>query len=313
MNFSRTQYFMSNLKRWFDSETASDETMQSTEFSWVRMMPYLLLHLACFAAFWTGVSTTALVVCLALFWIRMFAITAFYHRYFAHHSYKTNRFWQFIFALLGNMAAQRGPLWWAGHHRAHHQYSDQEQDLHSPVQRGFWWSHIGWLTCNASFQTQTKRIKDFAKFPEIRWLDRYDNFAPLLLMLMLYIGGELLAAYAPELGTNGPQLLVWGFIISTVILFHSTVTINSLGHVWGKRRFNTKDDSRNNAFLALLTLGEGWHNNHHRWAVSTRQGFYWWEIDITYMILKAMSWVGIVRDLNPVPAHVLKEGRNAKP
>jgi len=285
--------------------------MTSTQFNWVRVIPFLVLHLACFGAFYTGVSTAAVIACLALFWLRMFAITAFYHRYFAHRSYKTNRAWQFVFALIGNMSAQRGPLWWAAHHRAHHQHSDTEEDLHSPVQRGFFWSHMGWFTCDASFRTQMHRIKDFARFPELRFLDRYDSLAPLLLIALLYGAGELMAAYAPQWQTNGLQMVVWGFVISTVVLFHSTVTINSLGHIWGKRRFNTKDHSRNNGFLALLTLGEGWHNNHHRWAVSARQGFYWYEIDISYMILKAMSWVGIVHSLSPVPKHVLEEGRRS--
>ncbi|WP_300425023.1 acyl-CoA desaturase [uncultured Thalassolituus sp.] len=301
-----------NIVRWFDSYAGAEENMTSTEFNWVRVVPFILLHLACAGVLITGTSATAVVVCLALFWVRMFAITAFYHRYFAHRSYKTNRFWQFIFALLGNMSAQRGPLWWAAHHRAHHQHSDTEEDLHSPVQRGFWWSHMGWFTCDASFRTQLHRIKDFARFPELRFLDRYDSFAPLLLIVLLFVSGEALAVWAPQLETSGLQLVVWGFVISTVFLFHATVTINSLGHIWGSRRFNTKDHSRNNALLALLTLGEGWHNNHHRWAVSARQGFYWWEIDISYMVLKAMSWVGIVYDLSPVPRHVLEEGRKQK-
>ncbi|MBQ0727996.1 MAG: acyl-CoA desaturase [Thalassolituus oleivorans] len=300
-----------NVQRWIDSSIDNDEPMTSTEFNWVRTMPFIILHLACFGVLVTGVSTTAVVVCLALFWLRLFAITAFYHRYFSHRSYKTSRPAQFIFALLGNMSAQRGPLWWAAHHRAHHQHADTDDDLHSPVKRGFWWSHAGWFTCDASFKTQMHRINDFAKYPELRWLDRYDIFAPMLLLALLFVAGELLAAFAPALETNGLQLIVWGFVISTVILFHSTVTINSLGHIWGKKRFNNKDESRNNAILALLTLGEGWHNNHHRWAVSARQGFYWYEIDITYGILKVMSWMGIVWDLSPVPAHVLEEGRHA--
>ncbi len=300
-----------NVQRWIDSSIDNDEPMTSTEFNWVRTMPFIILHLACFGVLVTGVSTTAVVVCLALFWLRLFAITAFYHRYFSHRSYKTSRPAQFIFALLGNMSAQRGPLWWAAHHRAHHQHADTDDDLHSPVKRGFWWSHAGWFTCDASFKTQMHRINDFAKYPELRWLDRYDIFAPMLLLALLFVAGELLAAFAPALETNGLQLIVWGFVISTVILFHSTVTINSLGHIWGKKRFNNKDESRNNAILALLTLGEGWHNNHHRWAVSARQGFYWYEIDITYGILKVMSWMGIVWDLSPVPAHVLEEGRRA--
>ena len=303
------RFIPANLMRWLDSQADSQEDMTSKDFSWPRMAPYIVLHLACFAAFFTGVSTTAVVMCVALYLIRMFAITGFYHRYFSHKTFKTNRVFQFLFALLGNMSAQRGPLWWAAHHRVHHQHADQEEDLHSPVQRGFWWSHMGWLTCNASFVTRIERIKDFARYSELRWLDRYDNVAPMLLIALLYIGGEMLAAYAPALNTDGLQLVVWGFFISTVALFHGTVTINSLCHTWGNRRFNTRDDSRNNWLLALITLGEGWHNNHHRWAVSTRQGFYWWQIDITYLILKAMSWVGIIHDLRPVPEHVLEEGR----
>ncbi|GGY48602.1 delta 9 acyl-lipid fatty acid desaturase [Bacterioplanes sanyensis] len=302
-----------NILRWVDSHAGSDEAMTSTRFNWVRVVPFMFLHLACLVAFLLPVSTTAIVVCLALYWLRLFAITAFYHRYFSHRAYKTSRGWQFVFALLGNMSAQRGPLWWAAHHRAHHHHSDTEDDLHSPVQRGFWWSHVGWFTCDASFKTQWHRIKDFARYPELVWLDRYDSFAPFLLVVLLFITGEILAAWAPGLNTSGLQLVVWGFFISTVLLFHSTVTINSLGHIWGKRRFNTKDQSRNNGFLALLTLGEGWHNNHHRWAVSARQGFYWWEVDITYYVLKVMSWLGIVYDLNPVPAKVLAEGRGQAP
>ncbi|MAE21468.1 MAG: acyl-CoA desaturase [Pseudomonas sp.] len=311
MNTIRNNPLVMNILRWFDSQAGAEGEMTSTQFNWVRVIPFLVLHLACFGAFYTGVSTAAVIACLALFWLRMFAITAFYHRYFAHRSYKTNRAWQFVFALIGNMSAQRGPLWWAAHHRAHHQHSDTEEDLHSPVQRGFFWSHMGWFTCDASFRTQMHRIKDFARFPELRFLDRYDSLAPLLLIALLYGAGELMAAYAPQWQTNGLQMVVWGFVISTVVLFHSTVTINSLGHIWGNRRFNTKDHSRNNGFLALLTLGEGWHNNHHRWAVSARQGFYWYEIDISYMILKAMSWVGIVHSLSPVPKHVLEEGRRS--
>jgi len=301
---------LTNIIRWVDSYAAGDENMTSTRFNSVRVIPFILLHVACLGALYTGVSTTAVAVCFISYWLRLFAITAFYHRYFSHRSYKTNRFWQFIFALLGNMAAQRGPLWWAAHHRAHHQHSDSDQDLHSPVKRGFWWSHVGWFTCDASFKTQFNRIKDFSRFPELRWLDRYDIFAPLLLIVLLFIFGEWLAAYQPQLQTSGLQLVVWGFIISTVLLFHSTVTINSLGHIWGKKRFKTKDESRNNAFLALLTLGEGWHNNHHRFAVSARQGFYWWQIDITWMLLKLMSWLKIIHSLNPVPAYILQEGRH---
>lgn len=303
---------LETLSRWFDAEAFSEKLSDERHFNLLRLIPFVLLHVGCFAAFYVGVSSTALVICVALYFIRMFAITAFYHRYFAHRTFKTNRFWQFIFAFIGNSAAQRGPLWWAAHHRHHHQHSDSEQDLHSPRQQGFWWSHVGWFSCNAAFKTPWQRIRDFAQFPELRFINRFDALAPALLGISLYVLGELLAHYAPQLNTNGAQLFVWGFVISTVVLFHATVTINSLGHVWGKRRFNTRDDSRNNAFLALLTLGEGWHNNHHRFPAAARQGFYWWQLDISYAVLYVMAKLGIVWDLKPVPLHVLHEGRSAK-
>ena len=196
------------------------------------------------------------------------------------------------------------------HARNHHKYSDGDKDLHSPVKHGFWWSHVGWFMSDIGFKTDYSVIKDYERFPELRFLNRFDALVPALFAICMYAFGELLGAVWPATGTSGWQMVVWAFFISTVILFHATFTINSLGHVWGRRRFSTKDRSRNNAFLAVLTLGEGWHNNHHRFAVSARQGFYWWEVDVSYMLLKIMSWMGIVRDLNPVPTRILKEGRN---
>lgn len=287
---------------WFDSEAG--EVGNSEQVNWLRCIPFVLMHLACFAVIWTGVSAFAVWFCIGFFWLRMFAITAFYHRYFAHRSYCTSRVMQFIFALLGNMAAQRGALWWAGHHRHHHQHSDQPGDLHSPVQRGFVWSHMGWFTCDASFRTPYERIKDFAKFPELVFLNRYDSLVPTLTILLIYALGEYLALMAPELKTNGLQLLAWGFFVSTTLLFHSTVTINSLAHVWGRRRFETDDSSRNNAILALITLGEGWHNNHHHYPVSARHGFARWELDITYLLLLLMKKAGLIWDLKPVPTRI---------
>ncbi|HVK99205.1 MAG TPA: acyl-CoA desaturase [Dongiaceae bacterium] len=293
------------IRLWFDSEAA--EVSDSEAVSQVRCLPFVLLHLACLAALWTGVSTFAALFALGFFWLRMFAITAFYHRYFAHRSFSTSRAAQFAFAVIGNMAAQRGPLWWAGHHRHHHQHSDQPEDLHSPVQRSFWWSHVGWFTCDASFKTPYHRMRDFARFPELAFINRYDTLVPALTMLAIFVLGELLAASAPTLQTNGPQLLVWGFFISTTALFHSTVTINSLAHVWGRRRFPTGDNSRNNLLLALITLGEGWHNNHHRYPTSARHGFTRWEIDITYLLLRVLEKLGVIWALRPIPAHIRQE------
>jgi stearoyl-CoA desaturase (delta-9 desaturase) len=248
-------------------------------------------------------------VALMLYLVRRFAITGFYHRYFSHKSFKTNRFWQFIFAVIGNSSAQRGPLWWVSHHRHHHRYTDQEQDAHSPRRHGFWWSHIGWLTSRSNFPTKYNFVAEWARYPELRWLNRFCTAIPILLALSLYVFGEILERVAPQLGTNGMQLVIWGFFISTVVLLHATMTINSLDHMYGSRRYNTPDTSRNNVLLALITLGEGWHNNHHHFAVSARQGFFWWEIDITYYLLVFMSWLAIVKDLRPVPEHVLYKNR----
>jgi stearoyl-CoA desaturase (delta-9 desaturase) len=302
------------ILRWFDTETDNPHTGQTKEtaperLDWVRLIPFIGLHLGCLGVIITGISLTAVVVCVLLYMIRMFAITGFYHRYFSHRAFKTNRFWQFIFAVLGNAAAQRGPLWWAGHHRHHHLKSDDDDDIHSPITQGFWWSHIGWFSCDKAFATPWHRIKDFAAYPELRFLNRFDVVVPILMALCLYVLGECLDHYYPHLQTTGLQLLVWGFCISTVLVFHATSTINSLGHLWGKRRYSTADQSRNNALLALITFGEGWHNNHHRWPVSARQGFYWWEIDLCYYGLKLLETLGIIWDLKPVPERIRIEGR----
>ncbi|SFR45497.1 Delta-9 acyl-phospholipid desaturase [Marinobacter daqiaonensis] len=307
---TRVQSWLTNILRWFDSNAGSDQLdIESRQFNALRVLPFIALHLACLLAFVTGVSAFALGFAVAFFAVRMFAITGFYHRYFSHKTFRTTRGWQFLFALLGASAAQRGPLWWAAHHRHHHQHSDREEDLHSPHHGGFWWSHVGWFTCDAGFRTDERRVKDWLRFPELRFINRFDALVPAAAAVLIYTLGEALAAWAPGLGTNGPQLLVWGFFISTVALFHATVSINSLSHVWGSRRFDTPDNSRNNFWLALITFGEGWHNNHHRWPQSARQGFRWYEIDLTYYGLWLLSRLGIVHDLKPIPETVRDETR----
>jgi stearoyl-CoA desaturase (delta-9 desaturase) len=243
-------------------------------------------------------------VAVLLYAVRMFAITAFYHRYFAHRTFRTSRPLQFVFACVGAACAQRGPLWWAAHHRRHHQHADTVDDPHSPRLHGFLWSHMGWFLTPEALMTDWKRIPDLSRYPELRWLDRYDIVVPIALASALYGIGTLLARYAPGLGTSGAQLLIWGFFISTVVLFHMTVTINSLAHRFGTRRFATADDSRNNLWLALLTFGEGWHNNHHFSPGCARQGFRWWELDLTYYGLRLMALLGLVQALKPVPARV---------
>ncbi|MGM0569137.1 acyl-CoA desaturase [Marinobacter sp.] len=307
---TRVQSWLTDILRWFDSEAGSDQLdLTSRRFSMLRVMPFVALHLACFLALLTGVSTFAILFAVAFFALRMFAITGFYHRYFSHKTFRTTRSWQLVFAILGASAAQRGPLWWAAHHRHHHQHSDREEDLHSPHQGGFWWSHVGWFTCDAAFRTEERRVKDWLRYPELRFINRFDALVPAVFAVAIYALGEALAAWAPGLGTNGLQLLVWGFFISTVALFHATVSINSLSHVWGSRRFETADDSRNNFWLALITFGEGWHNNHHRWPQSARQGFRWYEIDLTYYGLWLLSKAGIIHDLKPVPESIREETR----
>jgi len=293
--------------RWFDSWYGIEKATRAEplKIDWVRVTPFLMLHLVCLAPIWVGWSSFAVGFALFMFLARMFAVTAFYHRYFSHRSFKTSRFMQFVFGVLGNTTIQRGPIWWASHHRWHHRVSDQPGDPHSPVQYGLLWSHMGWFMSRAHFMPRLDLVKDLVKFPELRFLDRFDSLVPLLSGIGVYGLGEVLAREAPGLGTNGLQLLVWG-IISSVVLLHSAVTINSIAHVFGRRRYPTTDQSRNSFLLSLLTFGEGWHNNHHFYQASVRQGHHWWQIDFSWYILVVMSWFGLVWDLKPVPAHILR-------
>lgn len=270
-------------------------------FEWSRAVPFGILHLGCLGVLWTGWSWTAVWIAVGLYLVRMFAVTGLYHRYFCHRAFKTSRSVQFLFALLGLTAVQRGPLWWSAVHRHHHQHSDDEHDVHSPGWKGFIWSHIGWLTSSQNFPTDYGRVRDLAKFPELVFLNRFDLIGPLLLLGALYATGALLQAFAPQLGATGWQLVVWGFFISSVALFHATCAVNSFAHTLGTQRYDTGDESRNSLLLALVTLGEGWHNNHHMHQASARQGFYWWEIDISYYILRGLAALGLVWDLRPVP------------
>jgi stearoyl-CoA desaturase (delta-9 desaturase) len=225
----------------------------------------------------------------------MFFITAGYHRYFSHRSYKLGRGMQFVMGFGGSTAVQKGPLWWASHHRNHHRYSDTDLDLHSPL-KGFWWSHVGWILCDKNKGWDADDIRDFNKFPELRFITDHDWIGPWLLGIACYFIG----------GWSG---LVFGFFGSTVLLWHSTFLVNSLAHVMGRRRYVTTDTSRNSALIALLTLGEGWHNNHHYYQASARQGFFWWEIDVSYYVLRALAAVGLVKELKQPPARVLAAAR----
>jgi stearoyl-CoA desaturase (delta-9 desaturase) len=271
----------------------SDQKIQKS----AKLMPFVFMHLAaCAGIFLVEISVPAVLLCVGLYALRMFGLTAGYHRYFSHRSFKTSRVFQFVLALLGSLAVQKGPLWWAAHHRRHHKYSDQEGDVHSPVQEGFWWSHVGWIVSPKFDPTDWDAIKDFSRYRELRLLNSYHLVPPIILAVVLFLLGEW-------------QWLIWGFFVSTVVLYHGTFSVNSLSHVWGSRRFATTDQSRNNFLIALWTGGEGWHNNHHHYMSSVKQGFYWWEVDFSYYILKIMSWVRLVSDLRVPPKHLLAEAR----
>ncbi|MEP7344738.1 MAG: acyl-CoA desaturase [Gemmatimonadaceae bacterium] len=304
------------VRQWFDSdffpEGAQAVRAREDRFEFRRCLPFVFMHLGCLGLIWVGWSWTAVWVAVALYLVRMFAITGFYHRYFSHRTFRTSRWMQFAFAALGNTAVQRGALWWAAVHRHHHKHADTEHDVHSPGLTGFWWSHIGWMTSSRNFPTNYDAIRDLAKYPELVFLNRFDLVVPALFAAALFVGGELLRVAAPGIGTSGAQILVWGFFVSTVVLLHATLFINSLAHAIGRRRFDTGDDSRNSLVLAIITLGEGWHNNHHRFMGSARQGFYWWELDVTYYMLKALSWTGLIWGLKPVPSSVYADARTPR-
>ncbi|MEZ5139786.1 MAG: acyl-CoA desaturase [Acidimicrobiales bacterium] len=271
-------------------ERAPDERV-----NWKTSFPFLLIHALVLLSFVTGVTPTAIAIFLVLFWGRMFFITAGYHRYFSHRSYKLGRGMQFVMAFGGGMAAQKGALWWASHHRNHHRYSDTELDLHSP-QKGFWWSHVGWILCDKNNAWDEDGIRDFAKFPELRFLTKHDWIPPWTAGVAAYLIG----------GWSG---LVFGFLGSTVLLWHSTFFINSLAHVMGRRRYATTDTSRNSALLAVLTMGEGWHNNHHYYQASCRQGFYWWEWDPSYYVIRVLGFVGLAKEIKEPPLRVKTAAR----
>lgn len=302
---------LSSLVQWIDSDYSAESPeairAQPDGVNLVRCLPFIILHLGCLGVIWVGWSWFAVWTAVALYFGRMFAVTGIFHRYFSHKTYSTSRFGQLLLALWTGTTVQRGALWWAYHHRHHHQHSDEPEDAHSPHVHGFLWSHIGWITSKRNFPTDYSKVKDLAQYPELVWLNRFDIVVPVIFATSLFLLGSYLETAAPGLGTSGAQMLVWGFFISTTFLFHGTASINSFTHLWGNRRFNTTDDSRNSFILALITLGEGWHNNHHRYQSATRNGFYWWEIDPTYYGLKLLSWTGFIWGLKPVPQSVYEE------
>jgi stearoyl-CoA desaturase (delta-9 desaturase) len=271
----------------------------------LKGLPFIGLHLACIAVIFLpdfGIAWTTLGLCAFTYFIRIFGITGVYHRYFAHRSYRTSRPVQFLLACLGASALQKGPLWWASHHRNHHRYSDTPDDPHSPREKSFWWAHVGWILSDEYLDTPIEKIRDYECYPELRWLERFHVLPGVLLAVGCYVFGAFVGGWDGSLATFFTQPagwvhLVWGFVVSTVLCYHATFSINSLSHLIGTRRYATSDDSRNNLFLALITLGEGWHNNHHHFQSSANQGFFWWEIDISYYLIRTMGLLGLVWDI----------------
>ena len=257
-----------------------------------KSIPFILVHLvAVIGVVRLGWSWSGLGLAVASYYLRMFGVTAGYHRYFAHKTFKTSRAMQLALAWLATSSSQKGPIWWASHHRHHHKYSDRPEDVHSAKLDGFFWSHVGWILARKWEATDEANVRDLLRYPELRWVDRNWWVPPTVYAIALTAVG-------------GAWALVWGFFVSTVLLWHGTFTINSLTHMWGSRRYATTDESRNNLVLALITMGEGWHNNHHYYQRSVRQGFFWWEVDASYYLLRAMAVVGLVWDLHLPPDRV---------
>jgi stearoyl-CoA desaturase (Delta-9 desaturase) len=265
-------------------------------------LPFLAVHLSVLAVVLVGWSVTAVVVATVLYVVRALAITVVYHRGLAHRSFRMPRAVQAVGSLVATAAAQRGPLWWVAHHRTHHRRTDTEGDPHSPVAAGFWWSHLLWLFDERTQATDRAAVPDLASFPELCLLDRWHHVVTAAAVAATFGAGAALHILAPGLGVTGLQLLVWGFCISTVALWHSTFAVNSFAHRFGRRRFATSDGSRNLWWVAVLTLGEGWHNNHHRFPRSARQGLSWRELDPSWWVIRAMASLGLASELRVVTA-----------
>ena len=284
-------------------ETFEEPSAEGGKVEWFRCLPYVVIHLACITAFCFPVTLPCILIALLSYVVRMFAITAFYHRYFSHRSFKTSRLVQFVGATVACSSGQRGPLWWAAHHRRHHKHSDTDSDVHSPHTSSFLWSHTLWFMTDYAVPTFLKEIPDWLKFRELRFLNRFDWIPVVALALSCYWIGDS-TWFQSLTGLTGMTTLIWGFLVPTILLYHATFAVNSIAHLFGSRRYDTKDGSKNNFWLALFTLGEGWHNNHHFFPAAARQGFRKREIDLTYYGLRIMAFFGLVNNLRPVPAWV---------
>ena len=264
----------------------------------IGTLPFWAMHAtALIGVIATGWSWSGAALAIGMYFAGMFFVTGGYHRYFAHRTYKTSRWFQFVLALGASATAQKGVLWWAANHRHHHRHSDTPEDIHSPVQSGFWWSHLGWIIVRDYDATRWDNIKDFARFPELRWLNRFHLVPSIALALAMFFFG------------SGWHSLLWGYFVPVTVLWHGTFTINSLSHVFGRRRYPTSDDSRNNWLLALITMGEGWHNNHHHYMNSANQGFRWYEVDMTFYVLRGLQACRLIHDVRRAPQHIVENRR----
>lgn len=275
-----------------------------------------LFHLGALGVFFTGVSEVAVMAMIAYYILRGFGITAGFHRLLAHRSYKAGRLTQFMISLAGSLAVQGGPLWWVAHHRAHHRYTETDKDIHSPRTKGFWKAHIGWMGSPESFNENGAGARDLHQYPELKFLQRHYALLVLGQGAIIFGIGALIGWLWPTSETSGLQFLTWVYFLGTVLLWHATFMVNSVCHTWGGRPFDAKDDSTNNWLVVILALGEGWHNNHHKFANSARHGLKWWQFDLTWCGLLLLSKLRLVSDLKTpheqVLADALAEGASAK-
>jgi stearoyl-CoA desaturase (delta-9 desaturase) len=272
-----------------------------------------LTHILSGSVFWIVQASALLIFFIPFSWelaalwaashfLRAVGLTLAFHRYYAHRAFQMNRIARFVWTFIGIAAMQKGPLWWAGHHVNHHRFADRDGDPHSPMISGVYYAHIGWFLNDARhdrLEPSNPVVRDFSKVPEIAWLDRYFAVPPLMLAAAMYLAG-------------GMPWLIWGFCLPTMTLAHATFAINTVNHMFGTRRFDTIDESRNNALTAFFAVGEGWHNNHHRYQRAARNGFYWWEFDPTWYVIRIMAAVGLAWDVHRVPERIYREAQAAK-
>lgn len=269
-----------------------------------------LVHFATLGVFFVPWNGRIVLWAAITYFFRVFAWEAGSHRYFSHRSYKTSRVFQSVLAVLAAASGQRGPIWWAASHRAHHRTSDTPDDPHSPVHRGFWHAHLGWVLDSGNADTNLDHAKDLARFPELVWINKYHYVFPYILLLAIFCVGQ----YTNAFGATGQGLAAtfWIFFLSTVLSLHATFAVNTLTHgikpgLINQRRYATDDTTTNNWLLCIPTMGASWHNNHHRYMNAARAGFHWWQLDLAYLVLRVLAALRIVWDLKAVPSHILHE------